>query len=81
MTSYLTPHGLKELCDPETGGFACTIKGIQVETINGRPHIVLYVEEDARGIVLTRALYDDLVPLLGRSPQIEEFFQTWGRLH
>lgn len=79
MTRYLTPTALKELCDQKTGAFMCTIRFFQREIIAGRPNLVMYIEEDPRGIVLTRRLYDDLRAAFGEAPpEIAEFFATEG---
>ena len=75
---YLTPSSIQELSDPATGTFRCTICAVQEEIIDLRPQLVLYIREDPRGIIVTRALYEDLTKFLGRSSQAEEFFRKNG---
>jgi hypothetical protein len=78
MGRYLTADDLKELIDPKTGGFICTIRSMEIHRIDGREQLVVYVDEDPRGIILTRKLYQDLTKSLGRSPFAEMFFQAYG---
>jgi 5S rRNA maturation endonuclease (ribonuclease M5) len=78
MGHYLTPEDLKELIDPKTGGFICTIRAMEIHRIDGRERLVIFVDEDPRGIILTRKLYQDLTKSLGRSPFADMFFQAYG---
>lgn len=78
MSRYLTPDELKKLCDPDTGGFVCSVRSLQVEEIDGRPQLVLYVHECEQGILVHRKLYEDLTRTLGPSPLAEEFFRRYG---
>jgi hypothetical protein len=78
---YLRPKDVRALANPKTGTLTVTLRALTREEIDGRPQLVLYVEEDPRGIILTRVLYEDLSKHLGRSVLVEEFFQSEGNLH
>jgi hypothetical protein len=77
VSRYLTPEELERLVGP-TGTFACTIRQMRREIIDGRPQLVLYIDEDPRGIIVTRALYEDLTAVLGPSPFADAFFRKEG---
>jgi hypothetical protein len=73
---YMNADDLRELLDPETGGFICTINNMRIEIVDERPQLVMYVDE--RGIIVHRKLYEDLTRHLGRSPFADAFFQQQG---
>jgi len=75
---YLSAEDLMEMLDPKDGSFECTVKGMTKEMIQGVPKLVLHIEEDPRGIIVTRKLYEDLTRVLGPSPTADEFFQRYG---
>jgi hypothetical protein len=78
MARYLTPNSLKQLCGKD-GGFTCTIRAFRREIIEGRPNLVMYIEEDVRGIIVHRKLYEDLCAELGPPPaEVAEFFAREG---
>lgn len=75
---YLTPddfelgrHNAREL----------RIRAVGREIVDGRPQLVVYFEEEERGLILTRELADDLTRCFGRCEMVEEFFRTEGALH
>jgi hypothetical protein len=78
MAKYMTPDDLTELLDPKTGSFICTVNMLRIEEIDQRPQLVMYVDEDPRGIIVHRKLYEDLTRDYGRSPFAEAFFQHQG---
>ena len=78
MSAYLTADEMSKLIDPKTGAFVGTIAGLRREIIMGRPNLVLYVQEDPRGIIVDRLLYEDLSKALGRSAFADEFFAHEG---
>ena len=47
---------------------------LRKDIIEGHEYLVLTFENDARALILTKALYEQLKPELGRNPLIEEFF-------
>jgi len=77
MANYLGPDELKELIN-EDGVFRCTVQRLEREIINGRPHLVMYIEEDPRGIILHRKLYEDLTRDYGHNAIADQFFRTEG---
>ena len=74
---YMAPKDLRELIDPH-GGFDCTVHTMQIEEIDQRPQLVLYVLEDPRGIIVGRKLYEDLTARYGRCSFADDFFRIHG---
>lgn len=74
---YLTANDLSELVEAD-GVLRCTIRGVRIEQIEGRPQLVMYVEEDPRGIIVHRKLYEDLTRCYGHNALADEFFRHHG---
>ncbi len=74
---YLTPDTFRELVDPD-GVLRCTVCGLREEEIDGRPQLVLYIEEDPRGVIMHRKLYEDLTRCYGHNAVADAFFQRHG---
>jgi len=77
MTEYLTPGALRELVG-EDGVLRCTVRGLTEELIDRRPQLVMYIEEDPRGIIVHRKLYEDLTKEYGPNAFADAFFQRHG---
>jgi len=75
--NYLTHVDILNMCNDD-GVFLITPRDVKREIIDQRPQMVLYIQEDPRGIVLTRELYRDLSHHLGRCEPIEEHFRVEG---
>lgn len=71
--TYLTP---KDLTGPVIG----TISAIRKEIVDGRPRLVVYFEEQKKGLLLTRELANDITNILGPSKTVDEFFASEGQL-
>ena len=65
--------------EPSQYGFVGRIIGVERKEVDGKPALVIYVEEggDKFGITMDRRMANDLTAALGPHPLIEEFF----RLH
>jgi hypothetical protein len=72
MGKYLTIQDI-------TSEMICTIRGVQRETVDGWPRLVLYFEEEEKGLPLTREMAEDLVRILGPHPTITAFFSEQSR--
>lgn len=74
---YMSPSDLMELVDSD-GVFRCCVRGLREELIDRRPQLVMYVDEDPRGIIVSRAMYQDLTKYYGRNAFADEFFRRYG---
>lgn len=69
MADYLTP-------DDIDGSVIVTIRAVKKEMIGGRPRLVLYFDEERKGLVLTREFADTLTAAYGPHPLVQEFFAS-----
>lgn len=60
------------------GRIAATISGVRREIVDGRPRLVVYFDNEKKGLLLTRQLYADMAREIGPNPKVEEFFRKEG---
>lgn len=71
MKAYLTEKDMLKLAHLRVG---LQIKGVRREMVKGRPRMVLYFENCALGLPLTRHFKEQLTEVLGPHPELEAFF-------
>jgi hypothetical protein len=58
-----------------------TIRAVRREIVDGRPRLVVYFKNNAKGLLLTKEMADELTRQLGHHPMVDEFFSGEGLLH
>ncbi len=70
-SDYLQPGDLGG-----NGVVSTMIKGLEVETVDGRPRLVIYFFKLSKGLLLDRQAYEELADVLGPHPVAEAFFSS-----
>jgi hypothetical protein len=71
---FLQPSDLAD------GSIAGEITSISVETVDGRPQLVMRVSNSPKPVLIDRRMARALSELFGPDPLVEEFFANEGNL-